>query len=136
MKPAATVLVVLLAISLPMILLGCQSGGGGPLLTAIYHETAIKGEVTVGSLMVGGVPLTFPCRAWGDGKVIAQYPALPHLDFVGQGGIIIEPIVPQHAEGLRAQIAAGTIRGATLVKHGTFASWRAGTHTSRPVEAP
>jgi hypothetical protein len=131
-RPRLALTLLLSLFMLTPLLGGCQTGAT-PLLTAIYHETAIKGEVTIGSLMVGGLPLTFPCRAWGEGKVVMQYPALPHLDFIGEGGILIEPIQPRDAEGIRAQIAAGKIRGATLVEFGSFASYRA---RGRPVEAP
>lgn len=104
----------------PILLLAACVSSGGAFVAPVYMQIDVSGEVDVGSIMVGNVPLTYPIRAWGEGTITLQYPNQPHVDFVGDGGWIIEPITPQDRAQVERLMAAGAIRGGKLVPSGTI----------------
>lgn len=107
---------------LPILCLLACTATGGSFVAPVHMTVSVKGEINVSSIMVGNLPLTYPIRAWGEGVVTLQYPAVPHVDFVGDGGWVIEPITPQDRPEVERLMAAGLIRGGKLVPSGTIAN--------------
>lgn len=113
---------VLALVAACFILAACVGAPNGQVVAPIQITADVNGEIQVSSLMVGGMPFTYPIKAWGVGTVTLQYPNQPHVDFVGDGGWVIEPITPQDRARVEQLVASGAIRGAKLVPAGTIAT--------------
>ena len=117
---------LVLVLCLAPIVGACVAGPDGqPMPVSVSQTTHIKGEVTVGSVMVGMYPMTFPIRAWGEGDLRIQS-VPPYVSFLGEGGWIVEPIAPQYEATVRQQVASGALRipGGHVSPVGTIANRR------------
>ena len=105
-----------LILVLAVVLSGCVAGGiepgPGPVFVPFHQTSSIDGEITFGSIFVLGQPYTFPIRAWGVGDVIITItdPRNPQIEFIGEGGWVVEPITPSAEPTVRAMVARGQIR--------------------------
>lgn len=90
---------------------GCAAGPGGdvPIIAQVVHQVSeAKGEGVIGSVWVGAFPWTYPLRWKGEGKITLQYPATPHI--VLDGDFEWEPVYPDQAPAIQAEMAAGRIQ--------------------------
>ena len=79
---------LILLISLACI--GCQSDGAQPAPAMALHQTStLEGSGVVGSVMAGPLPLTYPLKWSGNGRLTLQTSA-PYV--VVDGDLVVEPL--------------------------------------------
>lgn len=91
---------------------GCVAGPGGDVVVPVSQKSFIKGEVRLDSILVGGLPLTYPVRAWGEGTLHVYWPGpngAPVVDFSGDGNWVIEPITPTQTAEVQSLVASGNL---------------------------
>ncbi len=109
-------------LALVLVLAACTTTGG--LTMPVSMSGDIDGNWRQGPVLIGGIPFTYPIRAWGKGTYTISWPGpdgLPIVTFVGEGGWIVEPIQPQDTQYVEWLVATGRIRGARLSPTGTIA---------------
>jgi hypothetical protein len=99
-----------LALILILLLAGCVSPGGGSVIvpTGITQATEVNGTGTIGSVLIGGFPWTYPIRFTGDGTLRLQYPATPHVWL--DGDFTWEVVIPEQAPMVEAEMRAGRFK--------------------------
>ena len=66
-----------------------------PKIGEVRQTSHVDGEGVFGSILVSGVPFTFPARWWGEADVTWVVDALgPRVYFDGDADFILEPIEP------------------------------------------
>lgn len=93
-------------------LVGCMSTGysvdpAPPITQVLHQQSSLEGSGVIGSVMVSGIPVTYPVRWSGSGTLTIQYPATPHV--IVDGNLAVAPI-PPYVEETRASIADGRMR--------------------------
>lgn len=99
-----------LTLVLILFLTACASTGGGAVIvpTGLYQETEAEGHGTIGSVHVGMMPVTYPIKWVGSGRIVLQYPAQPYLWL--DGDFTWEVVVPEQAPMVEAELRAGRFK--------------------------